>query len=387
MVDADSLRKRFDKQFGGRARIYAAPGRVNLIGEHTDYNDGFVLPIAIDRSTFVAARVRDGRNVRVHSANAGQTLGFDLDAPYVGSRGSWLDYIEGTARVLESRGHTLRGADLLIESDVPEGAGLSSSAALEISTGLALLSLSEPDNGVDRVDLALSAQQAEHEYVGTKCGVMDQFISALARPGHALLIDCRHLDADPIPIETSDVAIAICDTNVKHALAASEYNTRRRECELSVEILRTALPKIRALRDVTLVDFDEHGWLLPEPLGRRARHVVTENVRTISAAIALRAGDFEKAGKLMLQSHLSLRDDYEVSSPELDAIVEIAHTIEGVFGARMTGGGFGGSAIALVSHKAMAAFQKTMVERFAAQTGRHTTIYTTEMGPGARELL
>ena len=384
MIDPDAVRERFHSMFGREPRLFAAPGRVNLIGEHTDYNDGFVLPIAIDRQTVIAAVARDDRRYRVHSVSENETLEFDLDEAGTPQRGLWLDYVEGMARVLESRGHRLVGLDMLIDSDVPLGAGLSSSAALEVSSGLTMLSHIDAD--IDRVRLALDAQQAEHRYVGTMSGIMDQFISSLGRQGHALLIDCRHLDADPVPVDTSDIAIVVCDTNVRHELASSEYNTRRRECEKSVEILRAALPTIQALRDVTLVDFDRHGHLLPEPLFRRARHVVTENVRTLSATIALRSGDFEKAGRLMLQSHLSLRDDYEVSVPELDALVEIAHSVDGMLGARMTGGGFGGSTVALVRRGALDEFTSTVATRYREQIGRDATIYVVEIADGAREI-
>ncbi|MBC8145967.1 MAG: galactokinase [bacterium] len=384
MVDPKSVLERFSAMFGREARVFAAPGRVNLIGEHTDYNDGFVLPIAIDRQTITAAAKRDDRRMRVHSANANETLEFNLDEPGNGNRGIWLDYVEGVARVLESRGTRLVGADLFIDSDVPLGAGLSSSAALEVSTGYAMLSIADVE--IDRIQLALAAQKAEHSYVGTLCGIMDQFISALGQRNNALLIDCRYLDASPVPIDTSEIAVVICDSNVRHELATSEYNTRRRECERSVELLRVALPGIQALRDVTLVDFDEHGHLLPDPLIRRARHVVTENVRTITTTIALRAGELDKVGRLMLQSHMSLRDDFEVSTFELDTLVEIAGSIEGVVGARMTGGGFGGSIVALAKRSAIDEFRSVIAERYTQLTGKTTTVYVTSIDDGAREL-
>lgn len=384
MIDPARVREGFSKMFGRDSRVFAAPGRVNLIGEHTDYNDGFVLPVAIDRQTYVAAATRNDRTFHIHSTSSDETLEFDLDADGAGRRGIWLDYVEGMARVLASRGHNLSGLDMYIDSDVPLGAGLSSSAALEVSAGYAMMSMS--GIAIDRVRLALDAQQAEHRYVGTMSGIMDQFIAAMGKPGNALLIDCRNLDGNPVPLDTTDVAIAVCDTNVRHELATSEYNTRRSECERCVELLRVALPHIQALRDVTLVDFDTYGHLLPDPLFRRARHVVTENVRTIAATIALRSGDFDKAGRLMLQSHLSLRDDYEVSVRELDVLVELAHSGAGVHGARMTGGGFGGSAIALVRRDALEHFKRVISEGYRRETGRDATIYVTEIGDGAREV-
>ncbi|HEV2764294.1 MAG TPA: galactokinase, partial [Pyrinomonadaceae bacterium] len=284
MLDADEARRAFRELFGGEPRVFRAPGRVNLIGEHTDYNDGFVLPMAIEHSTVAAAAARSGRRVRVRSLNVGRTVEFDLDRPGPKQRGSWLDYVEGVAQALESRGVRLTGADLVVHSDVPSGAGLSSSAALEISVGLALVAVSGAE--VDRVTLALAGQRAEHEYVGTRSGIMDQFVASLGREGHALLIDCRTLEATPIPVDTTDTLVVICDTQVKHQLASSEYNTRRAECERGVELLREVLPDVRALRDVSEEDLREHEGRLPEPVRRRVRHIVRENARTLAARSA-----------------------------------------------------------------------------------------------------
>ena len=385
MIDRNTISEQFRQQFGGEgARFFRAPGRVNLIGEHTDYNDGFVLPMAIDRETVVAARGSGERRVRVHSINLNESAEFDLDRPGPKQRGLWLDYVEGVAQSLISRGLTLGGADLLISSDVPVGAGLSSSAALEISTGMALASLSGIK--IDRVELALAGQQAEHEYVGTKCGIMDQLVAACALKGHALLIDCRSLETTQILLDTSRFAVAICDTNVKHELSSSEYNKRRAECEQGVEILRQVLPGIRALRDVSVEDFEAHEERLPEPIRSRCRHVVTENARTLAATEALRASDFELMGRLMLKSHESLRDDYEVSCVELDAMVEIASSVEGVVGARMTGGGFGGCTVNLVHRQALEKFREQVTAGYNKATNKIPTIYVSEPGDGAREI-
>jgi galactokinase len=385
LINIDELRGAFRNLYASEPRFFSAPGRVNLIGEHTDYNDGFVLPMALERATVVAAAPREGRIVRVHSLNVNESAEFDLDHPGPTRRGIWLDYVEGVAQALMGRGAQLRGADLAIDSDVPVGAGLSSSAALEVSTGLALLNIAGAL--MDRVSLALAGQQAEHVYVGTKCGIMDQFVAALGEEGHALLIDCRALEATPIPLDTSSMVVAICDTNVKHELASSEYNTRRAECERGVSILREVLPGIRALRDVSVEDFEKHEGLLPEPIRRRCRHVVTEDARTLAAAQALRAGELERMGQLMVLSHRSLRDDYEVSCRELDIMVEIALRIEGVAGARMTGGGFGGSTVNLVRRDALAQFSEIINREYHLATNKHPTIYISAPGAGAKEIM
>jgi galactokinase len=385
-MDTNAIVQRFRERRGRAPRLFAAPGRVNLIGEHTDYNDGFVLPMAIDRRTVVAAAARDDRRLIVESLSvdsASREAEIDLDAPHAGRRGTWIDYVEGVARVLEARGHRLRGADLVLDSDVPSGAGLSSSAALEVGVGLALLGVAE--QRIDGVALALAAQAAEHEYVGTRCGIMDQYISALAREHHALLIDCRSLEPAWVPLG-GDVRILICDTKVKHSLATGEYNTRRSECEEGVARLREKLPGIRALRDVTADQLHEHEGLLSDAVRRRCRHVVTENERTARAVLALRAGDHGAFGELMYASHASLRDDYEVSAPELDACVEAAGRVRGVFGARMTGGGFGGCTVNLVEAAAIPELAAALGDAMERGFGKRPDVFVTGAAAGAHEL-
>ncbi|HEY9403593.1 MAG TPA: galactokinase [Pyrinomonadaceae bacterium] len=389
MIDAAALRRAFRDLYGDAdkvPRLFRAPGRVNLIGEHTDYNDGYVLPMAIDRETCVAAAPRPDRRVRIFSLNLNERAEFDLDRPGERERGIWLDYVEGVAHALERRGVRLGGADLVITSDVPVGAGLSSSAALEVSAGLALASVAGVE--VDRVALALAGQEAEHTYVGAKVGIMDQFIAALGRAGHALLIDCRTLETQAIPVDTTETLVAICDTRVKHELSASEYNTRRAECEEGVELLRRAgLEGIRALRDVSEADLEHYGRALPEVVGRRCRHVVTENARTLDAAAALRDGRLEEMGRLMLASHESLSRDYEVSCRELDVLVEIATSLAGAtLGARMTGGGFGGCTVNLVRRDALENFRETITREYNRATGLTPNIYVSEAGEGAGEV-
>jgi len=340
--------------------------------------------MAIERETVVAAAPRGDRTVRAFSAGLDEELSFDLDRPNPPRRGVWLDYVEGVARALEGKGLRLSGADLLIASDVPAGAGLSSSAALEISVGLALARVSNQE--VDGVTLALAGQQAEHTYVGTLCGIMDQFVAALAEERHALLIDCRSLEAEPVPLDTTEAAFVVSDTRVKHELSSSEYNVRRAECARGVELLRERLPGITQLRDVSVADFQTHADLLPDPVRRRVRHIVTEDERTLAAARALRAGDLSEMGRLMYESHYSLRDDYEVSSPELDLLVGLARDLPGVLGARMTGGGFGGSTVTLVRRESLEEFSRALSEGYERETGKPPAVLVSEAGAGAGEI-
>src|SRR3954468_4503858 len=320
------------------------------------------MPVAIDRYTTVPATRRGDRRLHVTSRTFSTTpVELDLDHLDGGPSGSWTDYVRGVAAILERRGHALRGADLLIESDVPAGAGLSSSAALEVSVGYALLDLAS--QAIDLTDLALACQQAEHEFAGARVGIMDQFVVCHGRAGHAMLLDTRSLDASPLPIP-EDVQVIVCNTMTKHTLASDGYNERRADCEAGVRALAVRMPRIRALRDVTFADLEANRDVLPDPIYRRCRHVVTENARTLSAADALKDGDITRFGVLMGASHASLRDDYEVSTRELDAMVEAAMEAEGVIGARMTGGGFGGCTVNLVRRESAAAFAAQVADRY-----------------------
>ncbi|MDI1243410.1 MAG: galactokinase [bacterium] len=381
----EKLRSEFHSIYGRVPRMFRAPGRVNLIGEHTDYNGGFVLPMAIERGTTVAATARTDRKILVRSRNRGEAGEIDLDSPELMRRGSWLDYIEGMARILERTGVRLLGADLLIDSDVPSGAGLSSSAALEISVGLALTEIS--DVSIDKVQLALVGQAAEHEFVGANVGIMDQYISALGKKGNALLIDCRSLESEQVPLSSAETRVVICDSKVKHDLAASNYNVRRDECEEGVEILRKFLPGIAQLRDVTRLQFEQYAGSLPENIRKRVRHVVSENDRTLLAVDSLRKGDLSSFGKLMWESHTSLRDDFEVSCRELDLLVDLAFECKGVLGGRMTGGGFGGSTVNLVRKQNLEMFTTQVLEGYARNTDTEPAIYISEPADGAREVV
>ncbi len=385
MIDYRKLKETFTELYGGEApRLFRAPGRVNLIGEHTDYNGGFVLPMAIEKETAIAIAVRGDRKIKVHTINLGESAEFDLDAEAKREKGFWLNYIEGAARLLERGGVRLKGANLLIRSDVPTGAGLSSSAALETAAGLALSEIS--NHTIDKITLAKIGQQTEHEYVGANVGIMDQFVSAHAQAGHALLLDCRFLTFENVPLDTKQVAVAVCDTSVKHELANSEYNTRREECERAVEILKRFMPEIKQLRDVGENDLKRFGDRLPKTIFRRARHVVTENARTLEFAAALKKNELRECGNLMRQSHESLKNDYEVSCRELDLMVEIAGNIEGVLGARMTGGGFGGATVNLVKRENLGAFEEKVRSEYQRLTEIEPTILISEAGAGACEI-
>ncbi|CAN5137495.1 galactokinase [soil metagenome] len=383
MIDKQQLKEKFIGFFQKEPRLFRAPGRVNLIGEHTDYNGGFVLPMAIDKETAAAIALRNDRKIRVHSVNLTETAEFDLEKPNDKNTCFWLNYIGGAARILERNNFKLSGADILIWSDVPAGAGLSSSAALETVAALSLSKTSGYD--IDKTLLAQIGQQTEHEFVGVKVGIMDQFVSANAIKNHALLLDCRSLKFEHIPLDLSEHEIVICNTNIKHDLATSEYNTRRDECEKAVEILQKFLPEIKQLRDVGLKDFEKYENELPEILLRRARHIITENERTLQAADALKNNDFDNFGKLMFASHESLKNHFKVSCCELDLLVEIAAVCKGVLGARMTGGGFGGSTVNFVKSQNLFEFQKKIRSNYYEKTKIEPTILISKASDGACE--
>jgi len=378
-----ALSETFQSLYGGQPKLYRAPGRVNLIGEHTDYNQGLVMPAAIDFSTWVAIAPRHDRKLSVRSENFAETVELDLDQPARQGRGHWSDYPFGVAVKLEESGHRLVGANILVSGEVPIGSGLSSSAAIEVATGLALLENSEVT--IDRVTLAKLCQQAENEFVGTRCGLMDQFISCFGQAGHALMLDCRGLDYKLLPLP-DNVKLVVCNTMVKHELASSEYNARRADCELGVELLSQKLPHVESLRDVTNGDLQRYKNQLPEVIARRCRHVASENSRVLDAASALERRDLETFGQLMRESHISLRDDYEVSCKELDLMVGLASDVEGVFGARMTGGGFGGCTINLVRSESADSFKQSVASEYLKATGREPEIYVCTAAQGAERI-
>lgn len=370
-----------DDRFGSRAvraLVVRAPGRVNIIGEHTDYNSGFVLPAAVDRAVLIAGRSRPGREIAAYAGALEESDTWEPGAARPEKR--WMRYIAGVASALLDRGAALPGVELTITSDVPVGAGMSSSAALCV--GAALLFAALADFPLTPLEAAQIAQWAESEYTGVRVGIMDPYASSNGRADHALLLDCRSSTHELAPLP-ADLVLGVCDTGMRRQLAGSGYNDRRRSCEEAVALLRPHIGAVRSLRDVDPAWLDNLKLFLPETLFRRARHVVTENQRTLEAAGALHAGNLAAMGALMRASHTSLRDDYEVSSKELDAMVESANGAPGCYGARMMGGGFGGCAIALVREADWPAFMQATAAGYRERSGREATIYRCRATDGA----
>ena len=366
----------FQSRFGSVPKVYRAPGRVNLIGEHTDYSGGLVMPVAIDLFAWVALRSRPDRTIRAYSATMDDTREFTIgaDEPDAG----WGRYVQGVALALEDSGYAVSGADILIDSDVPLGSGLSSSAALEVAFGLALSS--EAGFEIEKTQLAKICQRAENQYVGVQCGIMDQMAAACGEPGHALKIDCASLECESLPIPAG-VRIIVANTMVRHAHGAGEYNRRREELEAGLRALGDGAG-IAQPRDLTAEQVEAAD--LPEIPRKRVRHVMTENARVEQAAAALATGDLVLFGRLMAQSHRSLRDDYEVSCPELDAMVEAAAGAPGLRGTRMTGGGFGGCTVSLVDEPDVDDFRAHVARGYRAAVGRDPAFHVCSAAAGAR---
>lgn len=376
----DLLATRFRKMFDTEMHIFRAPGRVNLIGEHTDYNDGFVMPAAIGFYTWIAAAKREDRILEAYSDRFDEKISLSLDALAGPPSRHWSDFVRGVAATLQQAGHQLSGANLVIHGEVPLGAGLSSSASLEVAIALALTRLS--GIALPRMEMAKLCQTAEHEYVGTRCGIMDQFIASFGASGNALMLDCRSLQYELLPVP-ADLRIVVCNSMVRHEHASGEYNLRRADCETGVKLLSAHLSGVRALRDVGIADLEKYKQVLPPLIYRRCRHVVSENQRVLAAAKALQSQDASRFGQLMYESHASLRDDYVVSCKELDLLVELAAAGPGVYGARMTGGGFGGCTVNLVRTDAADAFKASIASRYHEATGIVPQVYVCEPAQGA----
>lgn len=378
-INAEKLADIFHQDYGSRAAVFSAPGRVNLIGEHTDYNDGFVLPSAIGFYAHVAVAPRRDRKLVFRSTGFAQAFEADLsETPK--KLGEWCDYVLGVAVQLGKAGVRVSGANILVHGEVPIGAGLSSSAALEVASAMALLHLAKAEMPMKQV--AKLCQRAENEFVGAHVGIMDQFVSCHGRKDNAVMLDCRSLDYELVPIPES-VKFVICNTMVKHELSGGEYNVRREQCEAGVQILAKAYPEVRALRDVSVGQLEAQRREMPELIYKRCLHVVQENDRVVETVQRLRGGDMELVGQLMGGSHASLRDLYEVSCAELDAMVESAQGLPGFIGGRMTGGGFGGCTVNLVEEADAAEFAEKIAERYHGKVGIAPNVYVCSAADGA----
>jgi galactokinase len=377
-LEKQDIAQHFVERFGQPPRwIVRAPGRVNLIGEHTDYNDGFVLPLAIDRAVWMALRPRDDCRVVVHSIDYQQTGEFDLET-LKHEKAGWVEYLKGVAWSLQDAGRELKGWEGVLAGDVPLGAGLSSSAALEMATARAFSAVS--GFTWDPAVMAKLGQRAENKWIGVNCGIMDQMISAAGKEGHAMLLDCRSLEMQHAPLP-SGVAVVVLDTSTRRGLVDSAYNERRSQCETAARFFQA-----KALRDVTPEIFRQKADELDETTRRRARHVITEDDRTLRAVQSMRRGDVATLGKLMDESHVSLRDDYEVSSDALNALVEAAQAHPACFGARMTGAGFGGCAVAIIRAEAAEDFVHATSAAYSAATNLTPAVYVCRATNGAEVL-
>jgi galactokinase len=377
---ADQLTRVFGAPAGPLIEV-RAPGRVNLIGEHVDYNDGFVCPMAIDRYAAIVCTPRSDGRLRIHSKQANETSEFPIDREVPKTGPAWSLYPRGVAEGLRQRNLLARGMDAVVDSDVPWGSGLSSSASFEIATGLALLTVNNAT--MPPMELAMLGVWAEHHYPGVPCGIMDQTISVLGQQGHALLLDCRDHTSRQVPLDDPHLRVVIANSNVKHDLVQGEYSARRNQCEVAVAHIQKRFSKVKSLRDATL-DMLEDSRIGMDPTAfKRGRHVITEIQRTVDFAAAMEQRAYDRAGELMYASHASLRDDYAVSCVELDTLVEIARAVPSVYGARMTGGGFGGCIVALVKDDAVAPLTKALETEYQRRCGQHATVFNTVASQGA----
>jgi galactokinase len=383
MKDPVALRILHEQRYQSRPEIFAAPGRVNLIGEHTDYAEGFVMPAAIDFATLAAISPRTDGQVVIYAENYAEERAYPADALPTEATGHWADYPLGVLAILAGEGYTIPAFSLSLWGDVPLGSGLSSSAAVEVATAAAVTGLMGVD--IPRPSLARLCQRAENEFVGANCGIMDQFISANGAADHALLLDCRDLSFKLAPIP-ENVALVIANTMVKHSVAGTGYTTRRAEVEEACAILATHRPEIKFLRDATMADLDAWGHEIPPNAFKRARHIITENRRTVEAAEALLRHDLPTLGRLMHEAHVSYSQDFEASCVEADTMVDLAQDLPGLIGARLTGGGFGGCTINLVDKDSAAAFAQALKVRYQQATGIDPEIHICHASAGAHRV-
>lgn len=374
---ADGFRKRFKSD---PAAVAFAPGRVNIIGEHTDYNDGFVLPCAVDLATFIAFKPRDDGLVRIYSRMVDEEVTFEIAKNAGEGLPFWALYAWGTGMSLSERGVKVTGFDACAHSTVPQGGGLSSSASFEVAS--AICYMGKRWTRIAKIDLAHACRRAENAYVGTNCGIMDQFSSIFGKENHAVMLDCRSLDFRHVPVPVS-AALVVSDTGVRHVLGESGYHRRQEECKAATAMMAEMEKGVKNLRDVTVAMLDRRAGVMGDLLYRRARHVVTENARVRQAADALEAGDLRQLGVLMSESHDSLKNNFEVSCRELDIMVESAQGIKGGFGSRMVGGGFGGCAVSLVDRDEADRFARSIAARYEKSTGIAAKCSIVHPGPGA----
>jgi galactokinase len=386
-MNTDQLKESFFSLYSENDKplhLFFSPGRVNLIGEHTDYNGGYVFPCALSFGTYLMVRENNSRQVRFATTNFDHRGEIDLDEPFEKDGHSWINYPVGILNEFRKKAMEIRGVDLLYSGDIPNGAGLSSSASIEMVTAFAMNQLF--GFKLERMELVKLSQQAENKFVGVNCGIMDQFASGMGVADHALFLNCDTLQYERVPLKLDGMKIVIANTNKRRGLADSKYNERRSQCEEAVEAIRKE-KQIRHLSDLTLDEFQQVAHLIKDDtVRRRARHVVTENDRTLHAISALNAGDIEAFGKLMNQSHDSLRDDYEVTGRELDTLVEEARKIRGTLGSRMTGAGFGGCTVSIVREPDVEGFIREVGKRYAEKTGLTADFYVAEAGDGSKQL-
>ncbi|GAA4393129.1 galactokinase [Hymenobacter koreensis] len=381
MTLAQAIAEEFRRQFGHEPLQVRAPGRINLIGEHTDYNAGFVLPAAIDREMVFAVALNNEGTYRLRSYDLKESVTATPETVQRSEKVQWANYLLGVVAQFQKRGIQVPGFDCVFGGNVPIGAGLSSSAAVECGLAFALDHLLK--TGIDRMELALMAQKAEHEFALVMCGIMDQFASMFGQDGHVVRLDCRSLEYEYYPFDAEGVRVVLCNSGVKHSLASSEYNVRRQECEQGVTVLQAHYPNIQTLRDATLEQVHAHQQELGPVVYRRCVYVVEENARVEAACQALVAGNLTEVGRLMYASHTGLRDQYEVSCKELDVLVEASRGVAGVYGSRMMGGGFGGCTINLVQAEHADAFEQHMKEAYQRQLNLELECYQTRIVAGA----
>ncbi len=380
-----SLKSTFQDVFQREPQInVSAPGRVNLIGEHTDYNEGFVLPAAVNMHIIILSALREDKKINLYAHKFKTLVSFTSDNITYNKEDMWSNYEMGVAKMLVEGGYKLGGADILIGGDVPINAGLSSSAAVEVATTLTFKELFELD--ISDIEIIKLSQRAENEFVGVGCGIMDQFASCLSKKNYAIFIDCRSLEYKYIPFKTEDIKIFLANTNVERALIASEFNKRRSESAEGARILSRYIPDVKSLRDIGLEDFNKYKNHLPKVIAKRCEHVINENHRVVESIEGLKNNNVLKLGELMWKSHDSLRELYEVSSRELDLMVDIARKTEGVLGSRLLGGGFGGCIISLVKNESIEKFKENIMLEYPKKTGIQPEIYICSAEEGAHRI-